>query len=46
MTAALHEVLNVEAMAELAFSWPEERPLTLGMLNELQRELVREPPAS
>ena len=27
-------------MAELAFSWPEERPLTLGMLNELQRELV------
>lgn len=42
MTAELHEVLNFEAMAELAFSWPEERPLTLGMLNELQRELVRE----
>jgi len=40
MTAELHEVLNFEAMAELAFSWPEERPLTLGMLNELQRELV------
>jgi len=42
MTAELHEVLNFEAMAELAFSWPEERPLTLGMLNELQRELVQE----
>lgn len=41
MTAELYEVLNFEAMAELAFSWPEERPLTLGMLNALQRELVQ-----
>lgn len=38
---ALHEVLNFERMAELAFSWPEDRPLTVGMLGELQRVLVR-----
>jgi Fic family protein len=37
----LHEVLNFERMAELAFSWPEDRPLTVGMLGELQRVLVR-----
>jgi Fic family protein len=41
MSAELREVLNFERMAELAFSWPEDRPLTLGMLGELQRELVR-----
>lgn len=41
MRAELREILNFESMAELAFSWPEERPLTLGMLNELQRTLVR-----
>jgi Fic family protein len=41
MSANLHEILNFEAMAELAFSWPEERPLTLGTLGELQRVLVR-----
>jgi Fic family protein len=40
MTAELREILNFERMAELAFSWPEDRPLTLGMLNELQRVLV------
>jgi len=39
-TAAVHEVLNFERMAELAFSWPEDRPLTIGMLSELQRTLV------
>lgn len=42
MTAVLREVLNFEDMAELAFSWPEERPLTLSMLNELQFTLVRD----
>lgn len=42
MTAVLREVLNFEDMAELAFSWPEERPLTLSMLNELQLTLVRD----
>jgi Fic family protein len=41
MSAELREVLNFESMAELAFSWPEDRPLTLGMLGALQRVLVR-----
>lgn len=41
MTAELREVLNFEEMAELAFSWPEERVLTLGMLGELQSKLVQ-----
>jgi Fic family protein len=41
MTAELREVLNFERIAELAFTWSEDRPLTLGMLSELQRTLVR-----
>jgi len=41
MSAALREVLNFERMAEQAFSWPHDRPLTLGALGELQRTLVR-----
>jgi Fic family protein len=41
MRAELREVINFEVMAELAFSWPEERPLTLSMLGELQQTLVR-----
>jgi Fic family protein len=41
MSAELREVLNFEATAELAFSWPEDRPLTLAMLGELQGVLVR-----
>ncbi len=41
MTAEIREVLNFERMAELAFSWPEDRPMTIGMLGELQRTLVR-----
>jgi Fic family protein len=40
MTAELREVLNFERVAEQAFSWPEDRPVTLGMLSELQRTLV------
>lgn len=40
LSAELREVLNFETMAELAFSWPEDRPLTLGMLGELQKTLV------
>ncbi len=40
LTAELREILNFERMAELAFSWPEERPLTVGLLGELQRTLV------
>jgi Fic family protein len=41
MTAELREVLNFEEMAELAFSWPEERALNLSMLGELQSTLVK-----
>jgi Fic family protein len=41
MTAELREVLNFERVAESAFAWPEDRPITLGMLSELQRTLVR-----
>jgi Fic family protein len=41
LTAEVREILNFEWMAELAFSWPEERQMTLGMLGELQRTLVR-----
>ena len=41
MSAELREILNFEEMAELAFSWPEARPLSLGMLGELQKTLVR-----
>jgi Fic family protein len=37
----VREILNFESMAELAFSWPEERPMTISMLGELQRTLVR-----
>lgn len=41
MSAEVREILNFEDMAELAFSWPEDRPLTIGMLGELQKTLVR-----
>jgi Fic family protein len=41
MTAEIRWILNFERIAELAFSWPEDRPLTIGMLSELQHTLVR-----
>lgn len=41
LTAELREVLNFERTAELAFSWPETRRLTVSMLGELQAMLVR-----
>jgi cell filamentation protein, protein adenylyltransferase len=41
LTAEVREVLNFEQMAELGFSWPEDRRLTIGMLGELQKTLVR-----
>src|ERR1044071_5742165 len=41
LTAEIHEILNFESTAELAFSWPEDRRLTVGMLGELQGMLVR-----
>jgi Fic family protein len=40
LSAEVREILNFEAMAELAFSWPEDRPLTIAMLGQLQRTLV------
>ena len=42
LSAELVEVLNFERMAELAFSWPEDRALTIGMLGDLQKTLVRD----
>lgn len=42
LSAELVEVLNFERMAELAFSWPENRALTIGMLGALQKALVRD----
>jgi Fic family protein len=44
MSTELHEVLNFERIAEEAFAWPEERPITLGALGELQRMLVEDTP--
>jgi Fic family protein len=41
MSAELREVLNFEHMAQLAFSWPEERTFSMTMLGELQETLVR-----
>jgi Fic family protein len=40
LPAAVIEILNFEKMAELAFSWPEDRALTIGMLGDLQKTLV------
>jgi len=40
-SAEVREVLNYVQAAERAFEWIEERPLTLGLLSELQRILVR-----
>lgn len=42
LSAELREILNFERMAELGFSWPEDRPLSLGMLGSLQETLVRD----
>jgi Fic family protein len=41
LSAEIREILNFEQMAELGFSWPENWPLSLGMLGELQKTLVR-----
>jgi Fic family protein len=41
LSAELREILNFEQMAELGFSWPEERPLSMSMLGDLQQTLVR-----
>lgn len=45
-TVAMREVLNFVRMAQQAFDWvDEDRPLTVSMLSELQRTLVRGTPA-
>lgn len=41
MSAEIREILNFQEMAELAFSWPDDRRLSLGMLGELQKTLMR-----
>lgn len=41
LSAALREVLNFEQIAEAAFSWPDDRRITVTMINELQHRLVR-----
>ena len=43
-SAEVGEVLNYVQAAERAFDWIEQRPLTLGVLGELQRILVRGTP--
>ena len=43
-SAEVREVLNYVQAAEHAFQWIEERPLTIGVLGELQRILVRHTP--
>jgi Fic family protein len=40
LSAEIHEILNFERTAELGFSWPEDRQLSLPMLGELQATLV------
>jgi Fic family protein len=44
LSGNLREILNFETMAELAFSWPEQWRITLGMLSELQNVLVADTP--
>ena len=41
---AVREVLNYVRMAEVALEWIKERPITVGMLSELQAILVRGTP--
>jgi Fic family protein len=41
LSGELHEILNFERTAELSFSWPENWPLSLAMLGELQATLVQ-----
>jgi Fic family protein len=40
-SAEVREVLNYVQAAELGFEWIKDRPLTLGLLGELQRVLVQ-----
>jgi Fic family protein len=40
LSLAVMEILNYVAAAELAFDWIDDRPLTSGLMGELQRTLV------
>ena len=39
-SSEMHEILNFERCARLAFSWPDNRELTVTQLGELQKTLV------
>jgi Fic family protein len=41
LSLAVLEILNYVAAAQVAFEWVEDRPLTSGLMGELQRTLVR-----
>lgn len=41
LSLAVLEILNYVAATELAFDWVEDRPLTSGLIGELQRTLVQ-----
>jgi hypothetical protein len=41
LSLAVLEILNYVAAAQVAFEWVEDRPLTTGLMGELQRTLVR-----
>src|SRR3954452_20234948 len=41
-SAEVHEVLNYVDAAEKAFEWIADRPITRGLLGQLQQPLVRE----
>jgi hypothetical protein len=41
LSPAVLEILNYVAAAEQAFEWIEDRPLTTGLMGDLQRTLVR-----
>lgn len=41
LSAAVREVVNYVRAAELAYDWIAERPITIGVLRELQRVLVQ-----
>lgn len=41
VSAPVAEVVNYVRAAEMAYDWIQERPITIGMLRELQKVLVR-----
>ncbi|AGZ39351.1 Fic family protein [Actinoplanes friuliensis DSM 7358] len=41
LTASVSEVVNYVEAAEMAFEWIKDKPITVGMLEQLQKVLVR-----